>query len=33
MLSLELTTILAKQGRRDLLVFPASEKDIQKWLP
>ena len=33
MLSLELTTILAKHGRRDLLVFPASEKDIQKWLP
>ena len=33
MLSLELTTILAKQGSRDLLVFPASERDIQKWLP
>jgi hypothetical protein len=31
-LSQELTTILARQGRRDLLVFPASEKDIQRWL-
>lgn len=28
----ELTQILARQGRRDLLVFPASEKDIQRWL-
>lgn len=31
-LSQELTTMLARQGRRDLLVFPASEKDIQRWL-
>lgn len=31
-LSPELTTILARQGRRDLLVFPASDKDIQRWL-
>jgi hypothetical protein len=31
-LSPDLTTILARQGRRDLLVFPASEKDIQRWL-
>lgn len=32
MLSPDLTKILARQGRRDLLVFPASEKDIQRWL-
>ena len=32
MLSPNLTKILARQGRRDLLVFPASEKDIQRWL-
>jgi hypothetical protein len=31
-LSPELINILARQGRRDLLVFPASEKDIQRWL-
>jgi len=33
MLSSDLTRLLARQGRRDLLVFPASEKDIQRWLP
>lgn len=32
MLSPDLTKILSRQGRRDLLVFPASEKDIQRWL-
>ena len=32
MLSPDLTKILARQGRRDLLVFPPSEKDIQRWL-
>lgn len=31
-LSPALTKLLARQGRRDLLVFPASEKDIQRWL-
>lgn len=31
-LSPALTTILARQGHRDLLVFPASEKDIHRWL-
>ena len=31
-LSPGLTTILARQGRRDLLVFPATEKELQRWL-
>lgn len=31
-LSPHLAQLLAKQGRQELLVFPATENDIQKWL-